>query len=86
VAVDAVVRRGRPRLITKSQLLRSRGWRPDGLGFWSKRGWDLGLEDAFALESIMEREYGALTPRCLYAGRMLAELREKIRREREANA
>jgi hypothetical protein len=41
--------------MTHSQILRGRGWEPDGKGWWKKRGWELPIEDAYALESLLDR-------------------------------
>lgn len=62
-----------------SQFLRSRGWLPENLQIWEKRGWNLTLEDAFALENVMEREHGAVIPRAQFPEREMPRLRERMR-------
>lgn len=50
-------------VVIKSQLLRSRGWRPGSHGQWAKRGWSVALEDAYVIEEYYEHRNGAVTPR-----------------------
>lgn len=64
--------------MNKAQLLRSRSWKPDGKGMWSKRGWELPTDSAFALEEIMEREKGAITPRNEVSNTQASRLRRLI--------
>ncbi len=66
--------------IRPSQLLRSRGWRPlsKPTGIWEKRGWVLPTDSAYALEEIMERECGAVTPRNEVSDTEVGRLRRLI--------
>jgi hypothetical protein len=45
---------------------------------WSKRGWELPTDSAFALEEIMEREKGAITPRNEVSNTQASRLRRLI--------
>lgn len=68
----------------KAQLLRSRGWKPwGGSGSamrWRKRGWSLPVDEAYALEELMERESGAVTPRGLVSTAEITRIRRIIGR------
>lgn len=42
--------------MTISQILRARGWKPDGFGMWALNGWMLLADDAYALQGLADKD------------------------------
>ena len=69
-----------------SQFIRRRGWLPLNLRLWEKSGWELAVEDAYALEKVLLEEGRALPHRNHSNEATICAFRAKIRAFQSANA
>ena len=72
----------RPSRITDSQWLRSRGWKPGSLAQWSKRGWNVTLDDAITLQRVIEDMEISFPNRGNIDDRLLTSITDTMRGKR----